>query len=104
VTAEAPHVAPSLAGGGAGPVTDFKSAPLAQVETHLGYSPDGLSTAEAEERQAGNAIEALKAKLAINARELVPGDLIRLRLGDIVPADARLGLVAVIKHAYLLGG
>ncbi len=57
----------------------------------------------AEERQAGNAIDALKAKLAINARvrrdgewttpaarELVPGDVIRLRLGDIVPADARL--------------
>jgi H+-transporting ATPase len=56
-----------------------------------------------EERQAGNAIEALKAKLATNARvkrdgkwstpparELVPGDAIRLRLGDIVPADARL--------------
>ena len=56
-----------------------------------------------EERQAGNAIAALKAKLAINARvrrdgkwitpparELVPGDVIRLRPGDIVPADARL--------------
>ncbi len=56
-----------------------------------------------EERQAGNAIDALKAKLAINARalrdgawvtpaarELVPGDVIRLRLGDIIPADARL--------------
>ncbi len=56
-----------------------------------------------EEHQAGNAIEALKARLAINARvkrdgkwttpearELVPGDVIRLRLGDIVPADARL--------------
>jgi H+-transporting ATPase len=56
-----------------------------------------------EERQAGNAIDALKAKLAIKARvkrdgkwinpparELVPGDAIRLRLGDIVPADARL--------------
>src|SRR5665648_584197 len=56
-----------------------------------------------EERQAGNAIDALKAKLAINARarrdgewvtpaarELVPGDVIRLRLGNIVPADARL--------------
>jgi len=56
-----------------------------------------------EERQAGNAIDALKASLAIKARvkrdgkwitpsakELVPGDLIRLQLGDIVPADARL--------------
>jgi H+-transporting ATPase len=56
-----------------------------------------------EERQAGNAIAALKAELAIKARvkrdgkwvtpaarELVPGDVIRLRLGDIVPADARL--------------
>ena len=56
-----------------------------------------------EERQASNAIAALKAKLAITARvkrdgkwttpaarELVPGDVIRLRLGDIVPADARL--------------
>ena len=56
-----------------------------------------------EERQAGNAIDALKAKLAVRARvrrdgkwvnptarELVPGDAIRLRLGDIVPADARL--------------
>jgi H+-transporting ATPase len=56
-----------------------------------------------EERQAGNAIAALKARLAIKARvqrdgkwvnpparELVPGDVIRMRLGDIVPADARL--------------
>ena len=56
-----------------------------------------------EEREAGNAIDALKARLAIKARvkrdgkwitppakELVPGDAIRLRLGDIVPADARL--------------
>ncbi|MGA7410903.1 MAG: plasma-membrane proton-efflux P-type ATPase [Bryobacteraceae bacterium] len=56
-----------------------------------------------EEHQAGNAIAALRKQLAIkakvkrdgkwtdpSARELVPGDVIRLKLGDIVPADARL--------------
>ena len=56
-----------------------------------------------EEYQAGNVIAALKQKLAVQAkvkrddawasvpaRELMPGDIIRLRIGDIVPADARL--------------
>jgi H+-transporting ATPase len=56
-----------------------------------------------EEHQAGKAIDALKAQLAVTcrvrrdgdwvtppSRELVPGDVIRLRMGDIVPADARL--------------
>ena len=56
-----------------------------------------------EEHQAGNVIAALKKKLAVLAkvkrdgawvsipsRELVPGDVIRIRIGDIIPADARL--------------
>jgi H+-transporting ATPase len=56
-----------------------------------------------EEHQAGNAIAALKAKLSVRAdvrrdgkwaslpaREVVPGDVVRLRIGNIVPADARL--------------
>ncbi len=164
----------SGAGAGAGARAiagdDLESLPLLEVEKRLGFSPDGLSQAEAqrrlveygpneieeqttnqllallayfwgpipwmieaavilsgllghwadffiilvllvanagigfwEERQAGKAIGALKAQLAIKARvkrdgkwstpasrELVPGDVIRMRLGDIVPADARL--------------
>jgi len=56
-----------------------------------------------EEYHADTAIEALKKKLALEgrvkrdgawrmvpAREIVPGDILRLRLGDIVPADAVL--------------
>ncbi len=56
-----------------------------------------------EEYQAGNVIDELKRKLAIQARvkrsgewimvpgrELVPGDIIRVRMGDIVPADSKL--------------
>ncbi|MBO3463894.1 plasma-membrane proton-efflux P-type ATPase [Aetokthonos hydrillicola Thurmond2011] len=56
-----------------------------------------------EEFEAGNAIAALKGQLALNARvkrdrqwmtvparELVPGDIIHLRIGDVLPADARL--------------
>lgn len=56
-----------------------------------------------QEYQAGNAIEQLKKGLAlkarvlrdgkwqeVEARELVPGDVVRLRLGDVVPADVKL--------------
>src|SRR3984957_9118129 len=160
----------SKANANAKSTEDLKSLPMQEVEKKLGFSPDGLTQAEAqkrltlygpneieekktnsflkflsyfwgpipwmievavilsgvvghwpdlfiillllvangvvgfwEEHEAGNAIAALKAKLAVNARvkrdgkwippparELVPGDVIRMRLGDIVPADARL--------------
>jgi H+-transporting ATPase len=56
-----------------------------------------------EEYQADSAIAALKKQLAIKARvkrdgewasitarELVPGDVVRLRIGEIIPADAKL--------------
>ncbi|MFA5350862.1 MAG: plasma-membrane proton-efflux P-type ATPase [Candidatus Omnitrophota bacterium] len=63
-----------------------------------------------QEYKADNAIELLKKRLALKARvlrdgkwvdvlaqELVPGDLIRIRLGDIVPADIKL-----VEGEYLL--
>ena len=63
-----------------------------------------------QEKKADNAIELLKQRLALKARvlrdtkwlevparDLVPGDVIRIRLGDIIPADAKL-----VKGEYLL--
>ena len=56
-----------------------------------------------QEYKAGDAIQQLKKKLALNARvkrngkwhsiparELVPGDVVRVRLGDVIPADIKL--------------
>jgi H+-transporting ATPase len=56
-----------------------------------------------QENNAANAVEALRKKLQINvkllrdgtwktlpARELVPGDIIRIRIGDFVPADIKI--------------
>ena len=56
-----------------------------------------------QEYKAANALDALKKQLALRARalrdgkwqelsadQLVPGDVIRLRLGDIIPADVKL--------------
>ena len=56
-----------------------------------------------QERQAANAIDALKKQLALKSRALrngkweeidaatlVPGDIIRIRLGDVIPADVKL--------------
>ncbi|PKL60006.1 MAG: metal-transporting ATPase, partial [Methanomicrobiales archaeon HGW-Methanomicrobiales-4] len=71
-----------------------------------------------QERKADNAIELLKKQLAPNAhalrdstwqdipaRELVPGDIIHIRLGDIVPADAELnnGKYLLLDESALTG-
>ncbi|MGV6847357.1 MAG: plasma-membrane proton-efflux P-type ATPase [Marinibacterium sp.] len=71
-----------------------------------------------QEFKAANALEALKAGLAlkarvrrdgqwavISARDLVPGDIIRLRLGDVVPADIHLldGAYLSVDQAALTG-
>lgn len=67
-----------------------------------------------EEKRASDAVEELKRKLQVNARvvrdgewrtvparELVPGDIVRIRTGDFVPADVKLltGELAVDQSA-----
>jgi H+-transporting ATPase len=67
-----------------------------------------------QEQNAANAVEALKKKLQVNAkvlrdgtwktvpaRELVPGDIIRIRIGDFVPADVKIirGEISVDQSA-----
>jgi H+-transporting ATPase len=71
-----------------------------------------------EEHQASNALAALKSALAlkakvlrdgvwseIDAKEIVPGDIVRVRLGDVVPADARIvsGNYLSVDQAALTG-
>ncbi|MFN2236226.1 MAG: plasma-membrane proton-efflux P-type ATPase, partial [Anaerolineales bacterium] len=71
-----------------------------------------------EEYQAGNTIASLKKKMALQARvkrdgiwksiparELVPGDLVRLRIGDIIPSDVNLldGTPVKIDQSVLTG-
>ena len=71
-----------------------------------------------QERKAENAIELLKQRLAPNARVLrdgvwseiparglVPGDIVHIRLGDIVPADVRLtqGKYLLLDESALTG-
>jgi H+-transporting ATPase len=71
-----------------------------------------------QENKASNAIELLKQKLALNARvlrdkkwielsakEIVPGDIVHLRLGEIVPADLKLidGDYLLIDESALTG-
>jgi H+-transporting ATPase len=71
-----------------------------------------------QEHKAENAIELLKKKLAlkarvlrsgkwqeIHARELVPGDMVRVRLGDIIPADIKLmnGEYLLVDQSALTG-
>ncbi len=71
-----------------------------------------------QEFKAANALEALKSQLALRARvrrdgqwreidaaDLVPGDLVRLRMGDITPADAKLvdGDYLLVDQSALTG-
>lgn len=71
-----------------------------------------------QEYKADSAIEALKKRLALKARvlrdgkwsefpakELVPGDVVRVRLGDIVPADLKLmdGEYLLVDQSVLTG-
>jgi len=71
-----------------------------------------------QEMKASNALDALKAQLALKARvlrdgkwleieanEIVPGDMVRIKIGDIIPADLKLidGDYVSVDQASLTG-
>jgi H+-transporting ATPase len=69
-----------------------------------------------EERRASSAVDALKEKLRVSARvlrdgawriiparELVPGDVVRIRLGDFVPADVKIQDRLEVDQSALTG-
>lgn len=69
-----------------------------------------------EEQRASRAVEALKEKLRVNARvlrdgawkivparELVPGDVVRIRHGDFVPADVKIQGTLEVDQSALTG-
>jgi H+-transporting ATPase len=69
-----------------------------------------------EEQRASGAVEALKEKLRVNARvlrdgawkvvparELVPGDVVRIRSGDFVPADVKIQGAVEADQSALTG-
>jgi plasma-membrane proton-efflux P-type ATPase len=71
----------------------------------------------AQERRAGAAVEALRSRLRVRARvlrdgawsdapatEVVPGDVLRLRAGDFVPADAKVAAGEVSVDPSALTG
>jgi H+-transporting ATPase len=76
------------------------------------------AVASFQERKADNAINLLKQKLPLRvrvlrdktwidipARELVPGDVVRVRMGDIIPADGKLfdGEYLLVDESALTG-
>ncbi len=109
-----------------GPVPWMLEAALV-LELALGHLPEavilaGLLTMNAllatvQERRGQQAVELLRRRLEIStsaqrdgewkslpARELVPGDRIHLRMGDIVPADARLTEGSIEADQSMLTG
>jgi hypothetical protein len=81
---------------------NFWDRPLPELFQLLQASPAGLTTQEASRRLRLYAVEEIQKQIAItavvirdgraqnlSAAELVPGDIIRLKAGDLVQADAR---------------
>jgi H+-transporting ATPase len=112
VTEEPPHALRDFAGRFWGPVPWMLEAALA-IELALRQWPESVIIvgllvfnallAQIQERRAQQALELLRHRLRVTARvlrdglwasaparELVPGDRIHLKMGDIVPADCHL--------------
>src|SRR5215471_8874635 len=109
--------------GGTQTAIDLEKMPVERVLAQLAVKPEqGLSSAEARQRLAKYGPNALVEKevsllrkivghftgpnaYMIEAAAIVPGDIVKIRLGVIVPADLRLvgGDYASIDQAALTG-
>ncbi|WZZ51871.1 hypothetical protein YC2023_051978 [Brassica napus] len=77
---------------------DLENVPVEEVFQHLKCTKEGLTSKEVQERLTLFGYNKLEEKKAIrdkkwneiDASELVPGDIVSIKLGDIIPADARL--------------
>ncbi|KAL0725373.1 hypothetical protein Bca4012_039972 [Brassica carinata] len=92
---------------------DLENVPVEEVFQHLKCTKEGLTSNEVQERLNLFGYNKLEEKKAIrdkkwneiDAAELVPGDIVSIKLGDIIPADARLleGDPLKIDQATLTG-
>ncbi|KAL0668424.1 hypothetical protein Bca4012_031128 [Brassica carinata] len=92
---------------------DLENVPVEEVFQHLKCTKEGLTSKEVQERLTLFGYNKLEEKKAIrdkkwneiDASELVPGDIVSIKLGDIIPADARLleGDPLKIDQATLTG-
>jgi len=106
MTTDTPHTTPSAAST-TEPDAGLKSAPLAQVEKQLGYSPQGLSQAEAAKRLAQygpNEIAEHKTNPLLKVPQLLLGPIPWMIEIAVVLSGRGRALAGFLHHPASAGG